>query len=76
MSALLSVRDLDLYYGDAQALDRVSLELPEGQIVALVGANAARKSSLIRTIAGLETPRAGRIALKHRRIDRLESHQI
>src|SRR6266704_3465313 len=73
---MLSVKDLDLYYGDAQALDGVSLEVPEGEIVAIVGANGAGKSSLIRTIAGIETPRAGGIGFKDRRIDSLESHQI
>ncbi len=49
---MLAVRDLDLYYGDAQALDRVSLEVPRGAIVAIVGANGAGKSSLIRQLAG------------------------
>ena len=50
---MLQIRDLDLYYGDAQALDKVSLEVPRGAIVAIVGANGAGKSSLIRTIAGI-----------------------
>ena len=73
---MLSVRDLDLYYGDAQALDGVSLEVPQGEIVAIVGANGAGKSSLIRTIAGIESPRAGEIRFKDRRISGLPSHRI
>ena len=73
---MLSVKNLDLYYGDAQALDRVSLEVPQGEIVAIVGANGAGKSSLIRTIAGIETPRAGSIAFKGEPITRQESHRI
>jgi branched-chain amino acid transport system ATP-binding protein len=73
---MLTVEDLDLYYGDAQALERVSLEVPQGAIVAIVGANGAGKSSLIRTIAGIERARAGRIAFKGRDITRLESHAI
>jgi branched-chain amino acid transport system ATP-binding protein len=76
MTAALVVEGLDLYYGDAQALSEVSLEVPRGEIVAIVGANGAGKSSLIRSIAGLETPRAGRIAFHGRDIHRLESHQI
>ena len=73
---MLSVRGLDLYYGDAQALDGVSLEVPQGEIVAIVGANGAGKSSLIRTIAGIESPRAGEIRFKDRRISGLPSHRI
>jgi branched-chain amino acid transport system ATP-binding protein len=73
---MLSIKNLDLYYGDAQALDRVSLEVPQGEIVAIVGANGAGKSSLIRTIAGIEKARAGTIVFKEARIDALESHHI
>src|ERR687887_691257 len=74
--AMLSVRDLDLYYGDAQALDRVSLEVPQGAIVAIVGANGAGKSSLIRSIAGIEMPRAGAIIFNGEPIAGLGSHVI
>ena len=73
---MLSVENVDLYYGDAQALAGVSLEVPQGEIVAIVGANGAGKSSLIRTIAGIERARAGRIAFRGRDITRLESHRI
>jgi branched-chain amino acid transport system ATP-binding protein len=73
--ALLEIRDLDLYYGDAQALSGVTLEVPEGEIVAIVGANGAGKSSLIRTIAGIERARAGSIRFKGSDITQLESHQ-
>ena len=73
---MLKVENLDLYYGDAQALDKVSLDVPQGEIVAIVGANGAGKSSLIRTIAGIERPHAGRITFKGRDTTSLESHQI
>jgi branched-chain amino acid transport system ATP-binding protein len=73
---MLSVENLDLFYGDAQALDGVSLDVPQGEIVAIVGANGAGKSSLIRAIAGIERTRAGTIRFKGRRIDGLEPHQI
>ena len=73
---MLSVRELDLYYGDAQALDRVSLDVPKGEIVAIVGANGAGKSSLIRTIAGIEKPRNGTVMLEGKNITGLESHVI
>jgi branched-chain amino acid transport system ATP-binding protein len=73
---MLGVENLDLYYGDAQALAAVSLEVPKGEIVAIVGANGAGKSSLIRCIAGIERARAGRISFAGRDITRLESHQV
>jgi branched-chain amino acid transport system ATP-binding protein len=72
----LVVEDLDLFYGDAQALAGVSLAVPRGAIVAIVGANGAGKSSLIRAIAGIETPRSGRIAFGGREIRGLQSHEI
>ena len=76
MSPFLRVEELNLYYGDAQALSDVSLEVPKGQIVAIVGANGAGKTSLIRTIAGIEKARSGRILFDEKRIDQYESHRI
>jgi len=73
---MLSVRDLDLFYGDAQALDRVSLEVPRGEIVAIVGANGAGKSSLIRAIAGIEKARSGTVEFEGKNITGRESHHI
>ena len=73
---ILEVERLDLFYGDAQALDGVSLAAAEGELVAIVGANGAGKSSLIRAIAGIEKPRRGRICFRGRNITGLPSHQI
>jgi branched-chain amino acid transport system ATP-binding protein len=72
----LSVRDLDLFYGDAQALDGVSLDVPKGAIVAIIGANGAGKSSLIRTLAGIERARSGSIHFSGENITALDSHRI
>ncbi|HLF23023.1 MAG TPA: ABC transporter ATP-binding protein [Burkholderiales bacterium] len=58
---MLDIENLSLYYGDAQALDNVSIRVDPGELVAIIGANGAGKSSLIRTIAGIEKPRSGRI---------------
>jgi branched-chain amino acid transport system ATP-binding protein len=58
---MLEVRDLDLFYGDAQALDGVSLDVAEGEVVAIIGANGAGKTSLIRAIAGMKKPARGSI---------------
>lgn len=73
---ILEVERLDLYYGDAQALDGVSLAAAEGELVAIVGANGAGKSSLIRSIAGIEKPRRGRISFRGQNICGLPSHRI
>ena len=76
MTPLLEVKDLDLFYGDAPALTAVSLEILKNEIVAIVGANGAGKSSLIRAIAGIERPRGGRIVFAGRDITGLDSHEI
>ena len=68
----LVLKDLDVFYGDAQALDGVSLEVPQGSIVA----NGAGKSTLIRTIAGIETPRRGQISYKGAQIGGLPSYKV
>src|SRR5256712_13273551 len=73
---MLRVEDVDVFYGDAQALDRVSLEIGEGAIVAIVGANGAGKTSLIRTIAGMHRPARGRIAFRDTEIGGWESHRV
>jgi branched-chain amino acid transport system ATP-binding protein len=73
---MLQVVDLDLFHGDAQALDRVSLEVEEGSIVAIVGANGAGKTSLIRAIAGMHRPRAGRILYHGADISGWPSHRV
>ena len=61
---MLRVENLDVFHGDAQALDDVTLEIAEGAIVAIVGANGAGKTSLIRTIAGMHRPARGRILFR------------
>ncbi|TXL68808.1 ABC transporter ATP-binding protein [Zeimonas arvi] len=73
---MLAVRDLSVFYGDAQALDRVSLSVGAGEIVALVGANGAGKTSLIRTVAGILKPRAGTIEFDGVAIGGLDSHRV
>ncbi|MFO0990201.1 MAG: ABC transporter ATP-binding protein [Alphaproteobacteria bacterium] len=73
---MLSVEGIELFYGDAQALDGVSIEVKETEIVCIVGANGAGKSSLIRTIAGIERPRAGRIRFKGADITGWPSYKV
>ena len=74
--ALLSVRDLAVFYGDAQALDGVSLEVHQGEIVAIIGANGAGKTSLIRAVGGVVAPRSGSIRFDGVEIAGLPSHVV
>jgi branched-chain amino acid transport system ATP-binding protein len=73
---MLGVANLDVFYGDAQALDRVTLDVPEGKIVAIVGANGAGKTSLIRTIAGMHQPARGRVLYRGTDIAGWPSHKV
>ena len=73
---MLAVSDLDVFYGDAQALDGVTLDVPQGRIVAIVGANGAGKTSLIRTIAGMQRPARGRITFRGTDITAWPSHRV
>jgi branched-chain amino acid transport system ATP-binding protein len=76
MSALLEVTDLAVNYGGATALAGVSLAIEKGEMVALVGANGAGKSSFIRAVAGIERPIKGKIVFAGRDTDALDSHEI
>jgi branched-chain amino acid transport system ATP-binding protein len=73
---MLTVEDLDVFYGDAQALDTVKLSVPEGAIVAIVGANGAGKTTLIRAIAGMLRPARGRIRFRDTDITGWPSYRI
>jgi len=73
---MLRVEDLTTAYGPVKALDGVSFEVPEGSITAILGANGAGKSSLLRTISGLVRPRAGRVLLGEREISRDAPEEI
>ena len=61
MSNILEVRDLKVAYGGIEAVRGISFGVPEGQVVTLIGANGAGKSSTLRSIVGLEKPAAGSI---------------
>jgi branched-chain amino acid transport system ATP-binding protein len=74
--SLLQVTGLDLYYGDAQALAGVGLRIDAGEIVAIVGANGAGKSSLIRAIHGIERAARGRVVFDRTDITGWPSHRV
>jgi branched-chain amino acid transport system ATP-binding protein len=72
---LLTLEGIDAFYGDLQALYAVSLEVEQGRVFALVGANAAGKSTTLRVISGLVTPRRGRVLLDGQDLTRVPAHQ-
>jgi len=73
---MLKVSEVHASYGPVLALRGVSLEVPAGSIVAVLGANGAGKSSMLRAISGLLRPSRGTIELEGRRIDRLAPERI
>lgn len=73
---MLRVEQIDVFYGDAQALTGVSLEVNQGEIVTLVGSNGAGKSTTLRAISGLLRPRRGSIAMNGVRLDQIPSHRV
>lgn len=62
MSDFLKIEDLKVNYGGIEAVKGISMDVPEGKIVTLIGANGAGKSSILRTISGLVKPKSGKIA--------------
>lgn len=73
---MLNVHDINVFYGEFQALENVTMKIEKGQTVIVVGPNGAGKSTLLRAIAGLQKPRLGTIEFEGRRIDRMAAHQV
>lgn len=74
--ALLELQDIHTYYGNIHALRGISLEVNKREIVTLIGSNGAGKSTTLRTISGLLSPRRGQITFNGKRIDTLPPHEI
>ncbi|BAF58254.1 MAG: ABC transporter ATP-binding protein [Pelotomaculum sp.] len=73
---MLSVTNLQVFYGTIQALHGISFEVREGEIVTLIGANGAGKSTTLRTISGLIRPKEGKIEFNGQDITRMPAHKI
>ncbi len=73
---MLSVTDLNVYYGAIKALDGISLEVNEGEVVSIIGSNGAGKSTLLRSISGLVRPRTGDIQFRGKSIVGLTADKI
>ncbi len=73
---ILKVKDLRVHYGRAEALKGVSIGVDEGTIVSIIGANGAGKTTILRTISGLERPTSGEIWFQGQRIDGMPAAEI
>ncbi len=74
--AMLEIQNINAYYGNIHALKDVSLNVDKGEIVTLIGANGAGKSTTLKTISGLLRPRQGTIQLEGEDLTRFRPHQI
>ncbi|KRT76646.1 MAG: ABC transporter, branched-chain amino acid transport system ATP-binding protein [Armatimonadetes bacterium CSP1-3] len=74
--ALLELENVHVYYGNIHALKGISIQVEEGEVVAMLGANGAGKTTTLRTISGLLRPREGRVHLRGESIDTMPPHVI
>ena len=74
--AMLEIKDLEVYYGMIQAIKGVSFEVNEGEIVSLIGANGAGKTTILHTITGLLSPKKGSVIFEGKDITKIPAHKI
>ena len=74
--AMLEVKDLNVYYGMIQAIKGISFEVNKGEVIALIGANGAGKTTILHTISGLVSPKSGSIVFEGKDIAHLPAHKI
>jgi branched-chain amino acid transport system ATP-binding protein len=74
--AMLEVKDLQVYYGVIQAIKGVSFEVNKGEVIALIGANGAGKTTILHTITGLLTPKSGSVLFEGQDITKVPGHKI
>ena len=73
---LLTIKDLNVYYGMIHAIRDVSFEVNEGEIIALIGANGAGKTTILHTISGLIAPKTGHILFENTDLTRIPAHKV
>lgn len=74
--AMLEIKDLEVYYGVIQAIKGISFEVNEGEVIALIGANGAGKTTILHTISGLITPKRGSVSFEGKEITKTPAHKI
>ena len=73
---MLKITDLEVYYGVIQAIKGISFEVKEGEVIALIGANGAGKTTILHTVTGLIAPKAGKIEFEGNDITKTPAHKI
>ena len=73
---LLNIKDISVVYGKALALQDVSLQLDQGRVVGIIGANGSGKSTMLKAVSGLISLKSGEIRFMNRRIDNLSTFDI
>lgn len=73
---MLEIRSIDVYYGDIQVIHEVSFQVKQGEVVALIGANGAGKSTILKTISGILQPRKGEISFDGTLIHRAKAYRL
>ena len=74
--AMLEVKDLEVYYGVIQAIKGVSFQVNQGEVIALIGANGAGKTTILHTITGLLSPKKGSVMFEGKEITKVPAHKI
>ena len=74
--AMLEIKDLEVYYGVIQAIKGISFEVNKGEVIALIGANGAGKTTILHTITGLLSPKKGSVIYEGTDITKIPAHKI
>ena len=74
--AMLEIKDIEVYYGMIQAIKGISFEVNEGEVIALIGANSAGKTTTLHTITGLLSPKKGSVIFEGKDITKVPAHKI
>src|SRR5699024_4508056 len=74
--AMLTIKDLEVYYGVIQAIKGVSFEVNQGEVIALIGANGAGKTTILHTITGLIAPKKGSVLFEGNELTKMPAHKI